>query len=87
MRGMAFFLSLAMVMACSAADDLVGRKIADFRLQDFRGGWHSLQEIDANHIVVVAFVGTECPLAKLYGPRLAENGHSLCLERGDIPGD
>ena len=25
-------------------------------------------------VVVIAFLGTECPLAKLYGPRLASLG-------------
>ncbi len=45
---------------------------ADFRLQDYRGAWHSLDEARASRVVVIAFVGTECPLAQAYAPRLAE---------------
>jgi peroxiredoxin len=45
---------------------------ADFRLQDFRGAWHSLDEARSIRVVVIAFVGTECPLAQAYAPRLAE---------------
>jgi peroxiredoxin len=45
---------------------------ADFRLQDFRGAWHVLDEARASRVVVIAFVGTECPLARAYAPRLAE---------------
>jgi peroxiredoxin len=45
---------------------------ADFRLQDHRGAWHSLDEARSSRVVAIAFVGTECPLAKAYAPRLAE---------------
>jgi peroxiredoxin len=45
---------------------------ADFRLQDYRGSWHSLGEARESKLVVIAFVGTECPLAQAYAPRLAE---------------
>jgi peroxiredoxin len=44
----------------------------DFRLQDHRGAWHSLDEAHDRKVVVIAFVGTECPLAQAYAPRLAE---------------
>ena len=46
--------------------------IADFTLPDFRGKEHRLAEFAEKPLVVVAFLGTECPLAKLYGPRLAK---------------
>ena len=51
----------------------VGTVIDDFQLQDFRGRVHALSEFyeDAD-VVVIAFLGTECPLAKLYVPRLVE---------------
>jgi peroxiredoxin len=45
---------------------------ADFRLQDFRGAWHALEDAREKKAVVLAFVGTECPLADLYAPRLAK---------------
>jgi len=50
----------------------IGKKIDNFKLRDYRGAERSLQDFSDHKIVVVAFVGTECPLAKLYGPRLAQ---------------
>ncbi len=49
---------------------LVGKKVADFQLPDSSGKEHSLPGLDQAPLVVVVFVGTECPLAKLYAPRL-----------------
>ena len=49
---------------------------AEFRLQDHRGTWHSLDEAKASRLVVIAFVGAECPLAQAYAPRLAELARS-----------
>ena len=49
----------------------VGRTIADFQLADFRGKSWSLADFKDKKIVVVAFLGTECPLMVHYGPRLA----------------
>ncbi len=45
---------------------------AEFRLQDHRGAWHTLDEARERKVVVLAFLGTECPLAEAYAPRLAE---------------
>lgn len=50
----------------------LGRQIGDFTLRDPRGVEHSLSELRESPLVVVAFVGTECPLANLYIPRLLE---------------
>ena len=50
----------------------IGRKIEEFQLTDFRGAAQDLAGLQDRELVVVAFLGTECPLAKLYGPRLAE---------------
>src|SRR6478752_5761908 len=44
----------------------------DFRLQDHRGAWHTLDEARDGKVVGLAFLGTECPLAEAYAPRLAE---------------
>ena len=44
----------------------------EFRLQDHRGAWHSLDEAKGARVVVLAFVGAECPLARAYAPKLAE---------------
>lgn len=53
------------------ADSLIGKKVESFSAKDFRGRSHSLSEYSDSRVVVLAFLGTECPLAKLYGPRLA----------------
>jgi peroxiredoxin len=52
----------------------VGRKVAPFTLQDYRGKEHSLAALLAEHKsgVAVVFIGTECPLAKLYAARMQE---------------
>ena len=43
-----------------------------FKLQDYRGGWHNLEDVPASKLVVIAFLRADCPLAGLYGPKLAE---------------
>ncbi|MGE4104259.1 MAG: redoxin domain-containing protein [Pirellulales bacterium] len=48
----------------------LNRQIANFTLRDPRGVEHSLAEFRDKKLVVVAFLGTECPLANLYVPRL-----------------
>lgn len=47
------------------------RRIQPFELRDCRGVMHSLEDFRRHRLLVVAFLGTECPLAKLYAPRLA----------------
>src|SRR5437870_4507724 len=49
----------------------VGKKVGDFKLRDYRGADKTLSDFADRKLVVLAFVGTECPLARLYGPRLA----------------
>ncbi len=41
-------------------------------LRDYRGGESSLEQFAAKKAVVLAFIGCECPVARLYGPRLAQ---------------
>src|SRR3954463_9717595 len=48
----------------------VGTKIVDFRLPDHIGREHTLAEFADHDFVVVAFLGTECPLAKMYAGKL-----------------
>ena len=47
-------------------------KIDAFTLPDTYARARSLAEFKDKPIVVVAFFGTECPLARLYAPRLQE---------------
>ena len=58
-------------LAMGATADPLGKKIGDFTLRDYRGKERSLNEYQG-HPVVVVFIGSDCPLAKLYAPRLEE---------------
>lgn len=59
-------------LALAAEASRVGNRIENFTLPDFHGKSHSLADYADSKLVVVAFTGTECPLAKLYAPRLEE---------------
>ncbi len=63
---------LASASQAEETRSLIGRHIEPFDLHDFRGKVHALDDYADKQLVVVAFVGIECPLAKLYAPRLEE---------------
>ncbi len=66
---------LLLLLVAAPADDgkaPAGTKIDSFQLRDYRGAERSLKDFADRKLVVVAFLGTECPVAKLYAPRLAE---------------
>src|SRR5262245_35258925 len=72
---MGALLCAALATSALAAEEAVpqvGRKADDFTLQDFRGKAHSLADAKDAKLVVVAFLGVECPLSKLYATRLVE---------------
>ena len=46
--------------------------VSPFQLKDYRGKPYSLSDFQDSRLVVAVFLGTECPLAKLYAPRLAK---------------
>src|SRR5713226_7650496 len=50
----------------------IGKTVASFKLQDYRGAWHSLEDFSKDKVVVIAFLGAECPLANRYASRLGE---------------
>jgi len=56
----------------AAARPAIGAKVADFTFQDIAGPSHSLYGYKDKKAIVLVFVGTECPIANLYLPRLAE---------------
>ena len=60
-----------LLLAADTAGTPIGKQIAAFSLPDFHGKSHSLDTFKDQPVVVV-FFGTECPLAKSYGPRLKE---------------
>lgn len=59
------------VSRVSVAESL-NSTIAPFSAQDYRGKEFQLDELQDWKLVVVAFLGVECPLAKLYSVRLQE---------------
>lgn len=55
----------------ATAPSVVGQAIGGFTLSDVYGAEHSLNQ-SKQKLTVLAFLGTECPLARLYAPRLAD---------------
>ncbi len=80
MNRFSIVLCCGLVVACSVslcgnaaekkAHSPVGQKVEAFSLQDYRGKAYSLDDWKSSKLVVIAFLGTECPLARLYAPRL-----------------
>ena len=71
--------------ADAATPTSIGHKIENFELRDHGGKKYSLAQLADAKVVVVAFIGTECPLVKLYAPRLeALAGWATC-SRGSPP--
>lgn len=52
------------------AEGSLGRKVEEFTRRDFRGKTHALSDFSQSKLLVVAFLGCDCPLAKRYAPRL-----------------
>src|SRR4051794_27089615 len=50
----------------------VGAPVEDFTLRDHRGAERKLSDWREQRLVIVAFLGVDCPLAKLYTRRLNE---------------
>jgi len=76
MRGNLWLACLGIVLLASVpvlGEELRrGRTIEPFTLADHWGKQHKLVDLADKRVVVVAFLGTECPLAKLYASRLNE---------------
>lgn len=69
----ASILTTALLNTSWAADVPTGAlAIGSLSLPDHHGRPRALQELHDRDLLVVAIVGTECPLARLYGRRLAE---------------
>lgn len=48
----------------------VGKQVAAFELNDYRGQPHKLSDYAEAPAIAIIFLGTECPLVKQYGPKL-----------------
>lgn len=61
------------ILGSSPDDQTASREVFDqMELRDCFGTVHRLHDLQSADVVVVAFLGTECPLAKLYGPKLQQ---------------
>ncbi|MCC9643758.1 thioredoxin family protein [Rhodopirellula sp. JC740] len=56
--------------ASNAAESVIGQKVQSFALPNAYGKEVSLDDFTDRKCVAIVFLGTECPLVKLYGPRL-----------------
>ncbi len=74
---LAAILIFAPPVARGAENARVGTQIDEFTLKSHFGKEYSLSDFAEYDAVVVAFVGAECPLAKLYAHRLAEMASEL----------
>ncbi|MGI9473495.1 MAG: thioredoxin family protein, partial [Rubripirellula sp.] len=85
LRSLALCLTLGVATQCrlhanesadASSDDTknlsLPKGIADFSLPTVDGNTVSLSKDPSIKLTVVCFLGTECPLAKLYGPRLQQ---------------
>lgn len=73
-------LSLSLgLLACSlfnarpgltGQEETIGQTIANFTLEDAYGAKRALSDYESAPAIVVVFLGTECPLANAYTPRL-----------------
>ena len=64
------YLALIAFFAAFAIPSAVQCDELDFRLKDLDGNAVVLERSLGSHLTVVCFIGTECPLAKLYSGRL-----------------
>ena len=71
-------------LATAAETTPLGKKIDNFSARDFRGKEISLADLASSKLVVVAFVGTECPQAKLYAPRLVELAEEFKAKKDEL---
>ncbi len=69
---LALLLAAALNTPAAAADSLLGKPAPEFQLKDADGQQLALADLSEAKLVVVMFLGTECPLARLYAPRLNE---------------
>jgi len=68
----AFGTCLVLLATFAQAAPAEPAPVAGFRLQDFRGASYALDDVRDRKLVVLAFLGVECPLASQYAPRLTE---------------
>lgn len=63
-------IATTVAMGGNGVPDRPSEPIEEFSLRDYRGKVHALSDFAEAPVLVVAFIGCECPLAALYTPRL-----------------
>jgi peroxiredoxin len=67
------WLMMSVLFAATADGSAsIGQRIDAFTLKDSLGTTHSLSEWKESRALAVVFIGTECPLARQYGSKLAD---------------
>ncbi len=64
--------SVSFAFETSDATRVVGTQVSRFTLDNCYGKSVSLSDFEGKKAIAIVFLGTECPMAKLYGPRLSE---------------
>ncbi|MEX0818698.1 MAG: redoxin domain-containing protein [Pirellulaceae bacterium] len=77
MKRPALLFCLGLLASCVAAAErptpgMIAETAPQFSLGDYRGKTWRLEDFHDSQVLVVAFLGTECPLVKLYSQRLQE---------------
>lgn len=73
LTGICSLVALCMTSTLFAGDAgrlAIGRPAAEFTLKDYRGKTVSMSDYKSSQLVVLAVLGTECPLAKQYAIKL-----------------
>ncbi|PHQ34872.1 thiol-disulfide isomerase [Rhodopirellula bahusiensis] len=74
--GLLTTLALLCSLPCLASDSghlsPIGERVDSFTLDNCYGKPVSLDDFSESNAIAIVFLGTECPLAKLYGPRLTQ---------------
>ncbi|MDP1798523.1 MAG: redoxin domain-containing protein [Planctomycetaceae bacterium] len=66
----AVLFSVAAATAAEAKRPVLGRTVGEFAAKDTLGKDWSSADLASSKVMVIAVLGTECPLAQLYAPRL-----------------
>src|SRR5688572_13873018 len=56
----------------SVPEEVIGKRVAEFRLTDRTGKMRTLAEWRGRKAIVLVFLRTECPIANSYAPVLSE---------------
>jgi peroxiredoxin len=76
-------ISSTILTAAEKGESVLGKSLPEFSLKDFRGKSHALNDYQSKPLLVVAVLGTECPLAKQYAIKLQKLADAYA-ERGVV---